>query len=299
MRWPSLWASYPSQQDEANKKLGTNTSQTPGEALDSFLSTSKSASTSPPSRKSADWSSLITTTSSQLFFARENILPTAVLTGTCLALYAFYRSYLRRIPVAGNISPGFFRKRSLVGRVTSVGDGDNFRVFHTPGGRLAGWGWLPWRRVPNEKKELKNKTIHIRLAGVDAPELAHFGRPAQPFSQEALTWLTDYVLNRRIRAYVYKRDQYDRVVATVYIWKGLLRRDVGLQMLRAGLATVYEAKSGAEFGVGLEEKYRKAEWWAKLRKKGMWVVAKKNFESPREYKTRHGSETTVEAAKGK
>ena len=159
MRWPSLWTPYPSQQHEDHKNPGANASQTPGEALDSFLSTSKSASTPAPFRKSADWSSLITTTPLQLFFARENILPTAVLTGTCLAFYAFYRSYLRRIPVAGNISPGFFRKRSLVGRVTSVGDGDNFRVFHTPGGRLAGWGWLPWRRVPNEKKELKNKTV--------------------------------------------------------------------------------------------------------------------------------------------
>lgn len=97
-----------------------------------------------------------------------------------------------------------------------------------------------------------------------------------------------------MRAYVYKRDQYDRVVATAYVWKGLLRRDVGLQMLRAGLATVYEAKSGAEFGVGLEEKYRKAEWWAKLRRKGMWAGKSKDFESPRKYKTKYGSETPVD-----
>ena len=70
-------------------------------------------------------------------------------------------------------------------------------------------------------------------------------------------------------------------------------------MLKTGLATVYEAKTGAEFGVGLEEKYRKAEWWAKLRKKGMWASQSKGFETPREYKTRHGSETPVEPPKGK
>lgn len=102
-----------------------------------------------------------------------------------------------------------------------------------------------------------------------------------------------------MRAYVYKRDQYDRVVATVYVWKGFLRRDVGLQMLKAGWATVYEAKSGAEFGVGLEEKYRKAEWWAKLRRKGMWAGKSKDFESPREYKTRYAGDTPAEPAKGK
>ena len=126
--------------------------------------------------------------------------------------------------------------------------------------------------------------IHVRLAGIDAPEAAHFGRPAQPFSKEALDWLTTYVLGRRVRAYVYKPDQYGRVVATVYVWKGLLRRDVGLQMLRSGLATVYEAKTGAEFGRGREEKYRKAEWWAKLKRKGIWSSKKETFESPRDYK---------------
>ena len=138
--------------------------------------------------------------------------------------------------------------------------------------------------------------IHVRLAGIDAPEAAHFGRPAQPYSQEALTWLTAYVLGRRIRAYVYKADQYQRVVATAYVRKGILRRDVGLQMLRSGLATVYEAKSGVEFGEGLEAIYRKAEWWAKLKRKGMWAGKRKDFESPREYKTRHGSGIPIEEA---
>lgn len=56
-------------------------------------------------------------------------------------------------------------------------------------------------------------------------------------------------------------------------------------MLRMGLATVYEAKTGAEFGT-LEEKYRKAERWAKLRGRGMWGAKKKDYESPRDYKTR-------------
>ena len=88
-----------------------------------------------------------------------------------------------------------------------------------------------------------------------------------------------------MRAYIYKRDQYDRAVATVYVRKWLLRRDVGLQMLRMGLATVYDAKSGAEFGM-LEDKYRKAERWAKLKRKGMWGGKKKDYESPRDYKTR-------------
>lgn len=116
--------------------------------------------------------------------------------------------------------------------------------------------------------------------------MAHFGKPAQPFSKEAMEFLSSYVLHRRVRAYVYKRDQYDRAVATVYVRRWLLRRDVGLQMLKRGLATVYEAKHGAEFG-GREVEYRSAERWAKVKRKGMWAERnKKNYESPRDYKIR-------------
>lgn len=124
----------------------------------------------------------------------------------------------------------------------------------------------------------------MRLAGVDAPEMAHFGRPEQPYGKKALEWLTGYILKRRVRAHVYKRDHYDRAVATVYVRRWFVKRDVGLEMLRAGLATVYEAKSGAEFG-HLEETYRRAEMWAKTRRKGMWG-AKGVLESPGEYKAR-------------
>lgn len=56
-------------------------------------------------------------------------------------------------------------------------------------------------------------------------------------------------------------------------------------MIRAGFATIYEAKSGTEFG-GLEAKYRRAEDYAKLKKKGMWGGNTANYESPRDYKTR-------------
>ncbi|KAK4142608.1 uncharacterized protein C8A04DRAFT_13103 [Dichotomopilus funicola] len=196
----------------------------------------------------------------------------AVLT---LGAYSFYQSYLRRFPTPHHIAPGVFRNRSLFGKVTSVGDGDGFHLYHTPGGRLAGWGWL--RRVPTDRKQLKGQTISIRLAGVDAPEAAHFGRPAQPFSAEALSFLENYVLHRRVRAYVYKRDQYERVVATVYLRRAPFffpRRDVGLELLRHGLAVAYEGKTGAEFGGDkMEAVYREAEETAKRKRVGMWGSA--------------------------
>lgn len=146
--------------------------------------------------------------------------------------------------------------------------------------------------------------MSIRLAGIDAPEGAHFGRPAQPYSAEALQWLQSKVHHRYVRAHIYKRDQYERVVATVYLRRLLFfRTDVGLEMLHRGLATTYEAKSGVEFGgEKTEEKYRAAEAEAKRKGLGLWSAlggknkgwfglgttkpSKEPFETPREFKDR-------------
>lgn len=255
-------------------------------------------------RSTIPWQDSLNNTDWQHFQDPRNWVPTVLVTTTVLVSLQFYRSYLRRFPGAAHVQPSFFRKRSLFGKVTSVGDGDNFHLFHTPGGRLAGWGWL--RRIPEKRPELRGKTVSpqisgltiherlvlmftlqipVRLAGIDAPEGAHFGKPAQPYATDALAWLSDYILGRRVRAKIYKRDQYDRIVATVFVRRFFLRKDVGLEMLKKGLATTYEAKSGAEFG-GLEAKYKAAEAKAKAKKLGMWGGKPEHFESPRDFKTR-------------
>lgn len=87
------------------------------------------------------------------------------------------------------------------------------------------------------------------------------------------------MLHRRVRARVYKRDQYERVVATVYVRRPPFffpRRDVGLEMLRRGLAVAYEGKTGAEFGgPAMEARYRDAEAVAKKKGKGLWGVGRR------------------------
>lgn len=109
--------------------------------------------------KSVSWTETLNATDWAHYTDPRTVIPTIILTGTTLLSVRFYRSYLRRIPQATNIQPGFWRRRSLLGRVTSVGDGDNFRLFHTPGGRLAGWGWIPGRKVPEKREDLKEKTV--------------------------------------------------------------------------------------------------------------------------------------------
>ena len=110
-----------------------------------------------PDRRPVSWTDSLNATDWQHYKDPRNWIPTVLVTTTVLVSVRVYRSYLRRIPAATHVQPSFFRKRSLFGRVTSVGDGDNFHLFHTPGGRLAGWGWL--RSVPAKKVGLRGKTV--------------------------------------------------------------------------------------------------------------------------------------------
>jgi hypothetical protein len=58
-----------------------------------------------------------------------------VITGisfVCIAGVFLYKG-LYRYPTAHHIPPSFiFTKKKIKGKVTSVGDSDNFRLFHTP-----------------------------------------------------------------------------------------------------------------------------------------------------------------------
>jgi endonuclease YncB( thermonuclease family) len=186
----------------------------------------------------------------------EIVIPTIILSSSIIAGHAFYRRRLRRIPTVAQIPPtALTSHQRLFGTAVSVGDADNFRLFHTPGGRLLGWGWL--RHVPTSRKDLsKAGTIHVRLAGVDAPEGAHFGNQAQPYAEEAQNWLRNYVLGRRVRVQLLARDRYERVVCSVGVRKWGFLRNVSLEMAKAGWVEVYD-NAGAEYG-GLEKEIRAA-----------------------------------------
>ena len=135
------------------------------------------APSTPPSRTPISWNDSINGIDWQHFREPRNWLPPVLATVTLLGAVSFYKSYLRRIPGTDHIRPSYFRRRSLFGQVTSVGDGDNFHLFHTPGGRLAGWGWL--RRVPTDRKELKGRTVSSDPACPDTSVDRDVGRPTR------------------------------------------------------------------------------------------------------------------------
>lgn len=212
------------------------------------------------------------------------LLVSSAVIGTTFGGVFVYRRYIRRVRTYLDLTPSLLSgKRQLTGKVTRVGDGDNFRFYHTPGGVFLGWGWL--RHVPTSRAGLKDNTLMIRLCGVDAPERSHFGKPAQPFSEEALVWLQKYLVHRSVRITPFSIDQYKRVVARAQVWKWTGKKDVSAEMLRNGLAVVYESKFEAQFGEN-ETWYRKLEAAAKRKKKGLWALGRKLM-TPKEYKSKY------------
>ncbi|KAA1467022.1 hypothetical protein DENSPDRAFT_831977 [Dentipellis sp. KUC8613] len=233
----------------------------------------------------------------------EALLVAAFVLGgaTAIAAGAVYKRFFKRIPNSEWITPDILaHRRWIKGTVTSVGDADNFRLYHTPG---IGWRWpFKFRRVPTASRDLRSQTIHIRIAGVDAPEGAHFGRPAQPFADEALEWLRSQVGGKQIYCQLLRRDQYNRVVATPLLPPRFLPsalvsgQPLALAMLRAGWVQVYE-QAGAEYGRWGKEEFLRLQSEAQAARRGIWVKGT-NFESPAEYKRRYargGSDADADA----
>jgi len=209
-----------------------------------------------------------------------------ILTSSIFGGYKFYAKFLRPIQKVTDIPVEHFSKKTLKGRVTSVGDGDNFHFYHTPGGIFGGWNWLRFPPKTNQRG-IRSKTLHVRLCGVDAPERSHFGKPAQPYSDEALYWLRDFILGRKISVKPLAVDQYGRVVGKATIWTLFGRKNVSLEMIKNGIGVVYEGKSSAEFD-GDEMIFREHERRAKRAKKGLWAAGKK-LQTPGEFKKLHRS----------
>lgn len=125
--------------------------------------------------------------------------------------------------------------------------------------------------------------------------MGHFGGTAQPFAREAKEWLTGAIQGRRCTVTLHRLDQYNRVIGSVWYWPGGLwwylcqtflfwwpPRNLSLDMVRAGYATVYES-SGAEYG-GLRKQLVQAESRARTARVGMWCDGEAGFVPPSVYK---------------
>ncbi len=126
--------------------------------------------------------------------------------------------------------------KTLNGEVVSIKDGDTFTV-----------------------KNERDKLFKVRLADIDAPEIAQpFGRPAKRF-------LNDLTLNKIVRVNYTLVDKYGRLIGDVFLPDGKMLNE---EFLKAGLAWHYRVKY--PHSTFLEKMEYKA-WKQKL---GLWVQEK-------------------------
>jgi micrococcal nuclease len=127
------------------------------------------------------------------------------------------------------------------------------------------------------KAEGHDIEIKVRLVGIDAPETSKKKHePGQPFSQLATKHLAGLVLNKMVDVKGYGMDRYNRVLGEIFI-NG---KNVNLEMVRVGLAEVYDGRPPRGFDTG---PYLEAEREATQEKRGMWAQGEE-YVSPSEWR---------------
>lgn len=210
-----------------------------------------------------------------------------------IAAVAVIRRSSRRFATVEDIPVQLVRREAtLKGIVAAVRDGDNLRVRHIPPMERIVPRLFRKGKVTGGSSTLSQTTINIRLAAIDAPECTHGLQPGQPYGAEARLWLRNFTLKRHVSFRLHSIDQYRRVVATVHrdhqnpILRalGLGKRNVGLELTRAGYATLYRGANAQYGGPRRLRQYERTEQIAKNARRGMWADGTDAVTSPGDFK---------------
>ncbi|OQR97285.1 hypothetical protein THRCLA_21961 [Thraustotheca clavata] len=194
-------------------------------------------------------------------------------------LIPLLRRPFKRFNTVNDIPKEYFdEEQTIRGKVITVTDGDTIRVRHVP--------WLA-NGDGDFKGKLTETTLQIRIAGVDAPETAKFGRTGQPFGEDAKQWLKDELFDQIVSIKLLMKDQYGRAVCMVYYGSWASPKNASEELLKAGYANIYR-QSGAVYG-GLLDKFEALEDEARKNKVKIWSLGDKR-ETPAEYKARKGQD---------
>lgn len=119
---------------------------------------------------------------------------------------------------------------------------------------------------------LSNGT-RVRYAGINAPEIAHEGQPAQPlpaqpFAGEAYMFNKRLIMGNRVRVQFdqEKYDQYGRLLAYVFLLDGTFLNGV---LVEKGLAIVYTTPPNVRYDQDLLTLQRRA----MSERVGLWATA--------------------------
>lgn len=117
-------------------------------------------------------------------------------------------------------------------------------------------------------------TQHIRLAGIDAPELDH------PWGQQSKWAMVKLCKGQTITARIKPEVSYDRVVAECFLPDG---RDLAAELVKAGLALDWPKFSGGKYRSLEPDGVRSRLWRASLRQGGQMWPTKDVVSVPRTY----------------
>ncbi|MGP9821989.1 thermonuclease family protein [Salinarimonas sp. NSM] len=101
--------------------------------------------------------------------------------------------------------------------------------------------------------------VHIRLAGIDAPELDH------PWGNQSKWAMVKMCRGKMITAHIQPEISYDRVVAECYLPDG---RDLSAELVRCGLALDWPKFSGGKYRHLEPPDVRRKLWRADARMRG-------------------------------
>ena len=114
-----------------------------------------------------------------------------------------------------------------------------------------------------------NEQVKIRIDGIDAPE------KKQDFGNRAKEYLSGMIWGKELTVTVTKKDKWKRSIGKVSTPE---IKDVGLEMIKAGLAWQYR-------DYNKDESYAEAERLARESKKGLWLD--KNPIRPQDFRKEH------------
>jgi len=105
----------------------------------------------------------------------------------------------------------------------------------------------------------------FRLIGIDTPEFSHFGKPEEPYAQEATDFLSDMVLNHTVilKEDVQPLDRYKRSLVYVYMSDSTF---VNAELVERGWATTMTIPPNVEYA----DHFRKLQSIAREQKIGIW-----------------------------
>lgn len=212
---------------------------------------------------------------------KKIIRPEYVLVSMFTLVIAFTIRYFykrnRRIRAVTDL-PRNYLDYEITGIVTSVSDGDGFKLFHTPFFRSSVW-------------KAGDQKLTIRLTGIDAPETRYFSTPEQPFAAESKEFLSNLILNKRVKIIIKGIDRYNRILAIVFLGNFFNSVNVNLKMIEEGYACVYIGRDSV-YG-GYKDEMIELQKKAKQNKKGMWkfndVVLPMEYKKSRKSKKVTGS----------